>query len=382
MSELRDLLDRHVESGWAPGAVGLLAHRDSVEVQAVGSIDLEASAPMARDTIFRIASITKPIMAAAVLMLVEDGRLALEDPIGAWLPELAAPMVVRTPGSSVDDVVPAQRPITIEDLLSSRTGYGFSSDFSLPAVQKLLTMQPDGREIQLPPPPDEWLATLSAIPLAYQPGAAYLYNTSSDLQGVLVARVSGQALPDLLAERVFAPLAMVDTSFVIPATKLDRFCASYRVSEDGTLVLHDAPSGRWSEPPAFPSGAGGLLSTVDDWCAFGRMLLAGGTLGGKRVLSAESVRLLTTNHLTSEQRQIGQLFLEGQGWGYGGSVDLEHLDPWNVPGRYGWVGGTGTSAHITPATGTVAVLLTQRGMTDPTPPAIMREFWTLAALGA
>lgn len=375
MSELRDMLERHVRTASVPGAVALVAHGDRIEAQAVGSVDVEGSAPMARDSLFRFASITKPITAAAVLLLEQDGRIALDDPIDKWLPELAAPSVVRTPHSPVEDVVPAERPITVFDLLTSRPGYGFASDFTLPAVGRLFTMQPDGREVQLPPAPDEWLAALARIPLLYQPGQAWLYNTSSDLQGVLIARVTGRSLPEFLTERIFEPLGMADTGFVVPAAQRDRLTSFYRRDEQGGLALADAPEGQWSSPPAFPSGAGGLAGTVDDWFAFARMLLTGG--GG--LLSEESVRRLTTNHLTPAQREIGELFLEGQGWGFGGSVDVERIDPWNVPGRYGWVGGTGTSAHVVPATGSVAILLTQVALNDPVPPALLREFWRCAA---
>ncbi|MFI5669972.1 serine hydrolase domain-containing protein [Streptomyces sp. NPDC051704] len=381
MSDLRDILERHVSSGSLPGAVGLVARGDRVEVAAVGSADLGGTAPMVRDSIFRIASMTKPVTAAATMALVEERLLALEDEIAPWLPELASPLVARTPASPLDDLVPADRPITVFDLLTSRAGYGFPSDFSLPAVAPLV-----GELKQGPPQPgdvaapDEWLKTLSGIPLLYQPGEAFLYNTCSDILGVLIARVSGQPLPEFMAERIFEPLGMADTGFCVPAADLGRFTSLYRGGEDG-LALADAPDGRWSSLPAFPSGAGGLVSTADDWCAFGRMLLAEGALDGGRgrLLSAASVRRMTTDWLTPAQRTAGELFLEGQGWGFGGSVDVTTRDPWNTPGRYGWIGGTGTAGHVTPATGTVSIVLTQREMDGPTPPAVMRDFWTYAA---
>ncbi len=378
MSGLRDMLQSHVAGGAVPGAVGLVARGDQAEVQAVGSAAV-GGAPMASDSIFRLASITKPVTAAGVMILVDEGRIALDDPIGRWLPELASPMVVRTPVSKVDDVVPADRPITVFDLLTFRAGYGFSSDFSLPAVQLLFTVQTDGREVQLRPDPDEWMARLSRIPLLYQPGEAWLYDTCSDLQGVLIARVSGRPLPEFLTERLFEPLGMADTAFVVPAAKRDRFTSYYRPGPGGGLELADAPDGQWSHRPAFPAGSGGLAGTAGDWYRFARMILGEGTADGRRLLSPESVRRMTTNHLTASQRAIGQLFLEGQGWGFGGAVNVEAIDPWNVPGRYGWVGGTGTTAHITPSTGAIAILLTQVAATDPVPPALMRDFWRYAA---
>ncbi|MFE4175287.1 serine hydrolase domain-containing protein [Streptomyces sp. NPDC056909] len=387
MSELRDVLDKHISNGPVPGAVALVARGDRVEVQEAGSVDIEGTAPMARDTIFRIASITKPVIAAAVMMLIEDGaggprRIALDDPVAPWLPELAEPYAVRTPGSPVDDVVRAGRRITVADLLSARAGYGFPADFSLPALAPLFSDLKQGApQPQQVAPPDVWMAELSRIPLLHQPGEGWLYNTTSDIQGVLIARASGRPLSEFLAERIFEPLGMTDTGFHVPPAKLGRFTSFYRPADDpaGGPVLVDAPDGQWSSPPAFPSGAGGLVSTVDDWLAFGRMLLAGGSVDGRRYLTPESVRLMTTDHLTPAQRDAGKVFLEGQGWGFGGSVDIEPIDPWNVRGRYGWVGGTGTTAHIVPSTGTVAVLLSQLAMSGPTPPDLMRDFWRYAA---
>ncbi len=277
-------------------------------------------------------------------------------------------------------MVPAARPITVADLQTFRAGYGFPEDFTMPAVGLLFS------ELKQGPPqpqhvaaPDEWMATLSRIPLLYQPGEAWLYNTCSDILGVLIARVAGQPLPEFLAERLFEPLGMVDTGFAVPAGKRDRFTSYYRTDPAGGRQLVDAPDGQWSTVPPFPSGAGGLVSTVDDWYAFARMLLGEGTLNGRRLLSPESVRLMTTDHLTQAQRDGSRLFLEGQGWGFGGSVDVDAVDVWNVPGRYGWIGGTGTAGHVVPSTGAVAILLSQVELAGPTAPAIMRGFWEYAA---
>ncbi|MFJ9242650.1 serine hydrolase domain-containing protein [Streptomyces sp. NPDC101776] len=376
MSELRETLIRHVKDGTVPGAVGLVARGADVEVVAVGSTDVEGTAPMARDSIFRIASITKPIMAAAVLTLVDEGRIGLDDPVTEWLPELASPVVVRTPASPVDDVVPAERPVTVEDLLSFRAGWGLPSDFTLPAAQALFAVQDLSRPFGDWPDPDTWLGQLAQVPMLHQPGEAWLYGTSSALQGILAARVSGRPLPNFLAERIFEPLGMRDTGFEVPASKRERFTSSYAPAEDGTLRLTDTPDGDYSRLPRFPSGGGGLVSTADDWLAFARMLLA----DGQGLLTPTSVSRMTTNHLTAAQRESATLFLEGQGWGYGGQVDVTPVDPWNVPGRYGWIGGTGTTAHIVPLTGTVTILLTQTAMTGPAQTKVMRDFW-LATTG-
>jgi CubicO group peptidase (beta-lactamase class C family) len=345
MTDLRTVL----ESSGLPGAAALVARDGQVEVESFGEIE--------PDSICRIASITKPITAAALMLLVDEGRVALDDPIARWLPELASPQVVRTPESPIDDLVPAARPVTVEDLLTFRAGWGFPSDFSLPAVLELFR--------QVPPfenrlTPDEWVATLATVPMLRQPGEAWLYNTCSDIQGVLVARAAGQPFPVFLSERFFEPLGMADTGFYVPADKVGRLPLSH--ADDPAL----ADNARWTEPPVFPSGGGGLVSPLADWNRFGQMLLDDG--GG--ILSPAAVRLMTTDHLTREQRDASTLFLEGAGWGFGGSVGPR--------GRYGWVGGSGTTAHISWHTGTVGVLLTQVAMTGPTPTPIMRAFWKYA----
>ena len=211
MTDLRELLETEVKSGAVPGAAALVARRDQIEIAGAGEVTA--------DSIVRIASITKPITAAAVMVLVDDGILALGDPIARWMPELGSPVVVRAQESPIDDVVPATRPITVEDLLTFRAGWGFPSDFSLPAVVELFERLP---VFGVQETPDEWLATLAGVPMLGQPGEAWLYNTCSDIQGVLIARASGQPLPEFLTERIFAPLGMDDTGFHVPAEKLDR----------------------------------------------------------------------------------------------------------------------------------------------------------------
>ncbi|MGW5398351.1 serine hydrolase domain-containing protein [Streptomyces sp. NPDC003952] len=378
MTGLSDILQPYVDDGTLPGAVALVDRGDGKEpeVAAVGGADAGGEAPMVRDSIFRIASLTKPVTAAAVMMLVEDGRFALTDAVAPWLPEIAAPVVVRTPASPVGEVVPAKRPVTVADLMTFRAGWGFPSDFSLPAVAPLFD------ELRQGPPqpqavvePDAWMAALGRIPMLHQPGEAWLYNTCSDVLGVLIARVAGCSLPEFLAERIFEPLDMPDTGFAVPAGQSGRFTHLYRSGADGGLDLVDAPDGQWSSAPAFPSGAGGLVSTADDYHRFARMLLD----GGGPLLSPDAVRRMTTDWLTPAQRAGGALFLEGQGWGFGGSVDVTPADPWNVPGRYGWIGGTGTAAHIVPSTGAVTVVLTPRELSGPAAPPVMRAVWAYAA---
>jgi len=373
-SPLTQLLDRHVRAGRLPGAVAAVASGPDLEVAVVGARDVDGP-PMTRDTIFRIASNSKPITATATMLLVDDGRLGLDDPVERWLPELASPVVVRTPQAPVDDVVPARRTITARDLLTFRSGHGFAADFALPAVAKLV------HDLHQGPPapgdvvaPDDWMQILATVPLLHHPGDAWLYNTGSDVLGVLVARVAGRPFAEFLAERIFAPLGMRDTAFHVPAADLDRFTTAYR-PEGAELVVDDPPDGQWSTAPAFCSGSGGLVSTLDDLLAFQRMLLA----GGAGVLSPQAVALMTTDHLTAEQRAASTFFLDGQGWGFGGSVDVERTEPWNVPGRYGWIGGFGTAAYIDPVGHAITVLLTTVGLESPAPPAVMRDFWAHTA---
>jgi CubicO group peptidase (beta-lactamase class C family) len=346
---LLQLLETFVADGGVPGATALVARGKEVEVATAGELS--------EDSIVRIGSVTKPITAAALMLLVDDGLVSLDDPIARWLPELANPLVVRTPQSRLDDVVPLARPITVEDVLTSRAGWGFPSDLSLPAVVELLQALP---AFGAQESPNEWLRTLAGVPLLSQPGEAWLDNTCSDIQGVLIARISGHSFPHFLSERIFQPLGMVDTGFHVPPERrhrLARYHGSVRPVIDEML---------WRAPPIFPSGATGLVSTVADWYRFGQMLLA----DGAGLLAPNSVRLMTTDHLSPMQRSASSRLLAGSGWGYGGAVEPD--------GRYGWFGDTGTTAHIEPAVGTIAILLTQLQMTSPAPTPLMRDFWRFA----
>ncbi|MEU5160524.1 serine hydrolase domain-containing protein [Streptomyces sp. NPDC020875] len=378
---LRRLLDAAVGRGEVTGAVGLVDRPGGTEVAAAGSRTLGGPADVTPETVFRIASITKIVTAAAVMLLVDDGRLTLDAPVAPWLPELAEPRVVRTPDAPVDDLVPANRAITVRDLLNSTAGYGYPDDFSLPAARALAGgLRQSPPEPEGVPGPDEWLADLARIPLLAQPGERFLYNTTSDVLGVLIGRAAGVPTADFLAGRLFGPLGMADTGFSVPPGRADRLTGLYRRKSDGGLLLWDAPDGMWSREPEFASGAGGLVSTAGDLLAFLRMLRADGTApDGRRILAADSVRQMCTDQLTPAQRASGAAFLDGQSWGFGGSVDIAPTEPWQVPGRYGWIGGTGASAHLVPATGVVSILLTTTALSGPEAPPLMREFWRYAA---
>jgi len=229
------------------------------------------------------------------------------------------------------------------------------------------------------PAPDEWLRQFATLPLMHQPGEQWLYNTGSDVLGVLIARAAGQPLETFFRERIFAPLGMNDTGFSVPAAKIDRFATGYGTDpETGALkVVDEAAGGQWSRPPAFPSGAGGLVSTVDDYLAFGQMLLNQGKHGSERILSRPSVETMTTDQLTPEQRASTGIFLgENRGWGFGMSIITKRDDLSTVPGRFGWDGGLGTSGYSDPKEEMVAILMTQRAMDSPSAPAFYSDFWT------
>lgn len=370
MADLAATLRPFVDSGDVPGLVALVARGDDVEWVSLGARDA-AGAPMTRDAIFRGASITKPVTAALVMALVEDGLVDLDAPVADLLPELAGPRVLRTLESPLDDTVGCERPVTARHLLTGTAGHGFCT-WESPVPQVLMDeLGQAADDVHEVPAPDEWMRRLAGIPLMHQPGDGWTYNASYDVLGVLAARAAGRPLPDVLADRLLEPLGMVDTGFHVPADRVGRSTTLYGAGEDGALRVRDEPDGFFSRPPAFPSGSGGLVTTADDWLAFGRMLHA----GGGDVLRPESVELITTDHTTPRLRELGGFFLDGQGWGFGGGVDTEVIDPWNVVGRYGWVGGTGTSAYVHPD-GTVAVLLTQVVLGSPGVEDLLRAFWT------
>lgn len=332
MAALMDALAPYVASGDIPGLVAFVARGDDLDVTVHGDLAV-GGAPMREDSLFRIASAGKPITAVAVLTLVADGKVAIDEPVDDLLPELAEPRVLRDVMSPIDDTVPADRSITVRDLLRSTNGHGFPADFSAPVVSMLFERLHQGPpQPQACPPPDEWMAILSEIPLLHQPGEGFTYNTAFDILGVLVARVSGQPFADYVDQRIFQPLGMTDSGFVFRPDAAGRVTTAYRRGDDGELVQVDAPDGQWAVEPPFASGAGGYVSTAADLLAFHRMLLA----GGGDVVPRELVSAMTSDQLTPKIRATDSLFLDGQSWGYGCGVDIEVRNSWNVRGRYGW----------------------------------------------
>jgi CubicO group peptidase (beta-lactamase class C family) len=324
---------------------------------------------------------TKPITAAAAMILVEDGKIGLDDPVDRWLPELANRKVLLRLDALIHQTVPARRPITLRDLLTFRCGYGI-----IPVFPERFPIQRAYAEAGLAPgpvfpsfPPDELIKRYGSLPLAFQPGESWLYNGGSEILSVLIPRVAGVTLGELLSERIFAPLGMKDTAFYCAKDKHHRFATAYMQDNAAKqLKVFDPPvTGRFSNPPVFENGAAGLVSTADDFNAFAQMMLNGGRFGEARVLSAESVSLMTTNHIMADQKRESQLFLGcARGWGFGLSVFTGFDDPNASPGRFGWDGGYGTSWYSDPRAQLTGILLTQRIMDSPEPPRAFTDFWT------
>jgi len=381
LRRMREVLAGYVERGDVPGLVWLVHRRGETRVDARGTLALGAPEPIQRDTIFRIASMSKPVAAVAALCLAEDCVLRLDDPVDRFLPELANRRVLARLDAALDDTVPASRPITLRDLLTFRAGFGFvlAPPGTYPIQKAIAEAGLALGPVITPLAPDEWLRRLGALPLVHQPGDAWLYHTASDVLGILIARASGRSFEAFLRERIFEPLGMDDTGFHVPAEKHARLATAYeRNPASGALEVFDAArEGRFARPPAFQSGGGGLVSTADDYLAFCRMLLDRGAHPRGRILSRPSVELMTTDQLTPQQKADARPFFgDDRGWGFGCAVVTERRGLASV-GQFGWDGGYGTSGYSDPREDLVGVLLTQRLMVDsPEPPRVFRDFWT------
>ncbi len=387
LARLHDILAGHVEDGSVPGLVSLVSRRGEVHVDAIGAMADGGPDCLRRDTIFRVSSMTKPVTAAAAMILVEECRLRLDEPVDRLLPELAGAAVLTGIDGPLEDTVPASRPISVRDLLTFLMGFGIvmARPDSYP-IQRACSELRLGQGLpgpSVPPGPDEWIRRLGTLPLMHQPGQQWMYNTGSDVLGVLIARASGQPFETFLRERIFAPLGMPDTGFFVPAAQLGRLPVSYVTNPGtGSREIYDEPAaGQWSQPPAFPSGAGGLVSTIDDYLAFGQMMLGQGRRGGERILSRPSVELMTSDHLTPGQKAVSGLvsgFFENHGWGLGMSVITRRDDVAGSVGMFGWDGGMGTSWYCDPREDMITILMTQSAWPSPEPPAVFRDFWTAA----
>jgi CubicO group peptidase (beta-lactamase class C family) len=356
-----------IAGGDLSGAVTLIWRNGEIaQVTAQGRRNLETGAPMTRDTLFRIASMTKPITTVAALMLLESGDLALDDPITKWMPEFKDMRVLEDPEGSLDKTYPAPRDITVDDLMTHRAGlaYGFTSVGPIAhAHQRAL-----GDVLNSHMTSDAWLAALGGLPLSFSPGERFHYSHSTDVLGFLVGRVAGTDFRQFLFDRIFKPLGMVDTDFYIPPEKRDRAAVVYRQDQE-TGALSPVEFTRHDTPPAYCGGGGGLISTADDYLKFARMLLNRGEVDGVRLLKGETVDMMTANRLTDAQREItfmGMPFWIGQGFGLGVSVILDaEKQAWmgaSSDGSFGWPGAFGTWWQADPVEDMVLIYLIQNSM--------------------
>lgn len=386
LARMHDTLVRHVDSGRLPGLVALISRRGAEHVDAIGTLAFDRAEPMRRDTIFRLASVTKPITGVAAMILVEECRLRLDDPVDEFLPELANRKVLRTIDSELDDTVPAKRPITLRDLLTFRSGYGEVAFLSpaCPLQRALIEARLPLSAWAFPGTPDEFMRCLGNLPLAHQPGERWLYHMSAEILGVLIARVSGMPLSAFLRERIFEPLGMKDTGFTVPESQLGRVATCYKTdfSSGEITVIEEARADLLARPCAFESGAGDqCLSTAGDLLAFGRMMLNRGVYGKERILSRLSVELMTTDQLTPEQKAASPFFegfWDSRGWGLGLSVVTRRDDVASVPGRFGWDGAFSTSFYVDPREDLVGILMAQCRPGALRLPPVVLDFWTSA----
>ena len=374
LTRVRAFLEGHVESGFVPGMVVVLARRGEVHVEATGTLAFEgagSSTPMAADTICRLASTTKPIVAACAMTLVQDGLLSLDGPVDDLLPELADMTVLIDPEGPLEATVAAKRPITLRDLLTFTLGTGM-----IPAPPGTVPIA-DALDALGEPPLDEWLRRLGALPLVHQPGESWLYDIGADVTGALIARATGRSFGEILRERIFEPLGMADTGFSVPAENLDRLATVYGSSR-GERVVEDGPDERWSWPPTMESGSGGLVSSAADVLKFASVLLAGGAHRRGRLLSQESLTLMTTDQLTPHQKVacgFGPEYFDAMGWGFGMSVITRRTNGGLSAGSYGWPGMYGTAWYNDPSEDLAVVVMMQRSHAGNQQLPMWQDFW-------
>ena len=353
-------LHEYVDAGRLPGALALVYRGGQVvDVQAVGWQNREQQVPIRRDTIFRLASMTKPITAVAAMMLVDEGKLSLQDPVDRWLPELSDRQVLVDPAGPLDRTKPSPRPITVRDVLMYRMGLGMNA-----AGPSAPIMEAQGALRAGNPTSDEWIERLGAPPLAAAPGDRWIYNIPSTVLGVLVERVSGIPFATFLQQRIFDPLGMKDTGFWVPREKRDRLAVSYTYDDATGKLQMSRNRGTLTadSPPANPSASGGLASTVDDYLTFARMLLQGGEVDGVRLLSPKAVEVMTTNYMTTEDRKrasFGDVF-DHSGFGYGLKIiaDPGFIGP--SIGSFHWDGASGASWMADPHEDMITIVLMQQ----------------------
>jgi len=360
LADNRSSIDQAVEAGLLSGAVTCVWHRGEVlQVNEIGYRDIEAGLPMRGDTIFRIASMTKPVTVAAAMALAQDGKLALSDPITRWVPELADMRVLVDPAGPLDQTVAARRPITVEDLMTHRSGLAYSFSVLGPISRAYA-------QVSLRQDADDWLSEISRLPLMHQPGERLTYSHSTEVLGIALSRIEDKSLQTVLSERIFAPLGMTDTGFFVAPEKRERAATMYRLDEQ-TRLQHDMMGPVPVREPRFSQGGAGLVSTAADYLRFARMLLGDGEVDGIRVLTEDSVRFMRTDRLTEEQKRhpfLGAPFWVGRGFGLNLSVVTDSsrsarlFGPGGL-GTFSWPGAYGTWWQADPANDLILIYLIQ-----------------------
>ncbi|MGW7514208.1 serine hydrolase domain-containing protein [Streptomyces sp. NPDC054796] len=386
LTRVRDVLERRVDAGYSPGAAAVVARHGEVRIEAVGNLAFEgvgASKPMAADSICRISSMTKSIVAACAMTLVEDCTVRLNDPVDALLPELANMTVLADPNGPLDDTVPMKHPITLRDLLTCRIGTGtiLAEPGRVPICDALNAIE-QGDDLGAPEPsPDEWLRRLGTLPLVHQPGERWMYNTGPTATGLLITRATGMSLEDAVRERICEPLGMKDTTFGLVDARADRVASAYVYDEVADELVEEDLEGIRKRPSTFKAPASGLVSTAADFLAFASALLSGGTHRGERILSRPSVSLMTSDHLTPAQKAASKWmwpleYFADFGWGFGMEVRGRRTNLGPSAGSYGWYGKYGTAWCNDPAESMTTIFMIQRedGLDLPA----LVDLWTAA----
>lgn len=363
LGQITDVMRDFVQDERIVGAVTMVSRRGKVVYcEAIGMQYREAEIAMKRDTVFRIYSMTKPITSVAAMMLCEQGKLSLDDPLSRYVPQFSNLRVYASGAGDEIETVSIARPITIRDLFRHTSGFTYGN-FGITEVDRLYRQR---RVVTRDQPLSETVNKLAEIPLCYQPGTNFRYSVSTDVLGHVIELVAAETLDEFFAKNIFEPLDMTDTGFHLPPEKADRFAATYgpRLLKGGLRLVYNPTQSRFLEAPRMRSGGGGLVSTADDYMKFCHMLVAGGEYNGGRLLSAESVAEMTRNQIPAAALpiKVAGFPFRGVGFGLGFSVRVEQVKyaPYIPIGEYGWSGVASTHFWISPQHELAVIVLMQR----------------------
>ena len=352
-----------VATGAIAGAVAAVTTKQMMRIEAFGFQNQALSTPMELQTIFRMASTAKMVFTVAALVLLQEKKFRLEEEISKWVPELGNRRVLRTPGSELDDTVPARREITMFDVLTFQLGIGmYLAPQVTPLLRAMMALGVAPATESVPFGPDEFMSRLGSLPLAHQPGETFMYHTGDDVLRVLISRIAGQSLGEFLRERVFDPLRMIDSALSVPNSKLARFSTCYLPQKDAgnKLSVWDEADGRFAKDPLYPNQ---IVSTVSDYINLTNMLLCEGSFQGRRVLAPQSVVLMMTDHLNAEQKARSpapRAFWEVRGWGMGATVYTQSIPRGPGARSYSWFGGFGPHFIVDKKRGSSIILMIPR----------------------